>query len=95
MTSGWPFKHSGRHAIYWTIVSIDTKVWGETTRQPLSNLNGPIRIPQVVRHEMSTRQVGGLSLIMMRERASQLNGKFEFEGARGRGTTIRVVIPFR
>jgi signal transduction histidine kinase len=34
-------------------------------------------------------------LIMMRERASQLNGKFEFESAPGRGTTISVVIPFR
>ena len=38
---------------------------------------------------------GGLGLIMMRERASQLNGTFEFESAPGRGTTIRVVIPFR
>jgi len=38
---------------------------------------------------------GGLGLVMMRERASQLNGKFEFESAPGRGTTIRVVIPFR
>ena len=38
---------------------------------------------------------GGLGLIMMRERASQLNGKFDFESAPGRGTTIRVVIPFR
>src|SRR6185503_12989603 len=38
---------------------------------------------------------GGLGLIMMRERASQLNGTFEFESAPWRGTTIRVVIPFR
>jgi signal transduction histidine kinase len=38
---------------------------------------------------------GGMGLIMMRERASQLNGTFEFESAPGRGTTIRVVIPFR
>jgi len=38
---------------------------------------------------------GGLGLIMMRERAGQLNGRFEFESAPGRGTTIRVVIPFR
>jgi len=38
---------------------------------------------------------GGLGLIMMRERATQLNGKFEFDSAPGRGTTIRVVIPFR
>ncbi len=38
---------------------------------------------------------GGLGLVMMRERASQLNGTFEFESARERGTTIRVVIPFR
>jgi signal transduction histidine kinase len=38
---------------------------------------------------------GGLGLIMMRERASQLNGKFEFESAPGRGTTITVAIPFR
>jgi len=37
----------------------------------------------------------GLGLITMRERAGQLNGKFEFESAPGRGTTITVVIPFR
>jgi signal transduction histidine kinase len=38
---------------------------------------------------------GGLGLVMMRERASQLNGTFEFESAPGRGTIIKVVIPFR
>ena len=38
---------------------------------------------------------GGLGMVMMRERASQLDGWFEFESAPGRGTTIRVVIPFR
>ena len=38
---------------------------------------------------------GGLGLVMMRERAGQLTGKFEFESAPGRGTTIRVLIPFR
>ena len=38
---------------------------------------------------------GGLGLIMMRERAAQLNGGFEFESAPGHGTTIRVVVPFR
>ena len=38
---------------------------------------------------------GGLGLIMMRERATQLNGTFEFDSAPGRGTTISVVVPFR
>ena len=38
---------------------------------------------------------GGLGLVMMRERASQLNGMFDFESTPGGGTTIRVVIPFR
>jgi signal transduction histidine kinase/ligand-binding sensor domain-containing protein len=38
---------------------------------------------------------GGLGLIMMRERASQLNGTFDFDTAPTRGTTIKVVIPFR
>jgi signal transduction histidine kinase/ligand-binding sensor domain-containing protein len=38
---------------------------------------------------------GGLGLVMMRERASQLNGTFQFESAPGRGTTISVEIPFR
>jgi signal transduction histidine kinase len=38
---------------------------------------------------------GGLGLVMMRERASQLNGRFEFEAAPGRGTAIKVEIPFR
>jgi signal transduction histidine kinase len=38
---------------------------------------------------------GGLGLIMMRERASQLNGTFEFVSAPGRGTTIGAAIPFR
>jgi len=38
---------------------------------------------------------GGLGLITMRERAGQLNGTFEFNTAPGRGTTIKVVVPFR
>jgi signal transduction histidine kinase len=38
---------------------------------------------------------GGLGLVTMRERAGQLNGTFDFESAPGRGTTIRVTIPFR
>ena len=38
---------------------------------------------------------GGLGLIMMRERAGQLNGTFEFDTAPGRGTVIRVKVPFR
>jgi signal transduction histidine kinase/ligand-binding sensor domain-containing protein len=38
---------------------------------------------------------GGLGLVMMRERAGQLNGTFDFESTPGRGTTITVVIPFR
>ena len=38
---------------------------------------------------------GGLGLVMMRERATQLNGTFEFESAPGHGTTIAVAIPFR
>ena len=38
---------------------------------------------------------GGLGLVMMRERATQLNGTFEFDSAPGRGTTINVIIPFR
>jgi signal transduction histidine kinase len=37
----------------------------------------------------------GLGLITIRERASQLNGSFDYETAPGRGTTIRVTIPFR
>jgi signal transduction histidine kinase len=38
---------------------------------------------------------GGLGLVMMRERATQLNGTFDFDSAPGRGTTIKVTIPFR
>jgi signal transduction histidine kinase len=38
---------------------------------------------------------GGLGLVMMRERAAQLNGTFDFDSAPGRGTTIRVTVPFR
>ena len=38
---------------------------------------------------------GGLGLVMMRERATQLNGTFEVESAPRRGTTIKVTIPFR
>ena len=37
----------------------------------------------------------GLGLITMRERATQLNGTFDVSSAPGRGTTIRVAIPFR
>lgn len=38
---------------------------------------------------------GGLGLVMMRERAIQLNGNFKIASAPNRGTTITVVIPFR
>jgi len=38
---------------------------------------------------------GGLGLVMMRERASQLNGTFDIKSVPGRGSTIRVTIPFR
>jgi signal transduction histidine kinase len=37
----------------------------------------------------------GLGLITIRERAGQLNGTFDVDSAPGRGTTIKVVIPFR
>jgi signal transduction histidine kinase/ligand-binding sensor domain-containing protein len=37
----------------------------------------------------------GLGLINMRERARQLNGTFELDCGPGRGTTVRVTIPFR
>jgi signal transduction histidine kinase len=37
----------------------------------------------------------GLGLINMRERARQLNGTFELSSEPGRGTTVRVTIPFR
>ena len=37
----------------------------------------------------------GLGLVNMRERARQLNGTFELDTEPGRGTTVRVTIPFR
>jgi signal transduction histidine kinase/streptogramin lyase len=37
----------------------------------------------------------GLGLITIRERAAQLNGRFECDSTPGRGTTLKVVIPFR
>jgi signal transduction histidine kinase len=38
---------------------------------------------------------GGLGLVNMRERARQLGGTFELNSRPGRGTTVRVAIPFR
>jgi len=38
---------------------------------------------------------GGLGLINMRERVLQLDGTFEFESEPGRGTTVKVAVPFR
>jgi signal transduction histidine kinase len=38
---------------------------------------------------------GGIGLINMRERVHQLKGTFEFESAPGRGTRVKVTIPFR
>jgi len=46
----------------------------------------------------STDQVGksgGLGLINMRERVLQLDGTFEFDSEPGRGTTVKVMVPFR
>ncbi len=38
---------------------------------------------------------GGLGLINMRERVRQLNGTFECHSEPGRGTKVKVEIPFR
>ena len=38
---------------------------------------------------------GGLGLINMRERVLQLDGTFEFDSEPGRGSTVRVTVPFR
>jgi signal transduction histidine kinase len=38
---------------------------------------------------------GGLGLVNMRERARQLQGTFELDSRPGRGTTVRVAVPFR
>jgi signal transduction histidine kinase len=38
---------------------------------------------------------GGLGLVSMRERTRHLNGTFELDGQPGRGTTVRVAVPFR
>ena len=38
---------------------------------------------------------GGLGLINMRERVLQLDGTFEFDSEPGRGTTVKVTVPFR
>ena len=42
-----------------------------------------------------TGKSGGLGVINMRERVLQLNGTFEFDSAPGRGTTVKVEVPFR
>ena len=45
-----------------------------------------------------TRQIGksgGLGVISMRERVVPLGGTFEFDSEPGRGTTVRVTVPFR
>jgi signal transduction histidine kinase/ligand-binding sensor domain-containing protein len=41
------------------------------------------------------RADGGLGLVNMRERARQLGGTFELDSRPGRGTTVRVAVPFR
>jgi len=38
---------------------------------------------------------GGLGVINMRERVLQLKGRFEFDSEPGRGTTVKVEVPFR
>jgi nitrate/nitrite-specific signal transduction histidine kinase len=38
---------------------------------------------------------GGLGLVNMRECARQLGGTFELDSRPGRGTTVRVAVPFR
>ena len=42
-----------------------------------------------------SEESGGLGLINMRERVRQLNGTFAFDSEPGRGTTVKVEIPFR
>jgi signal transduction histidine kinase/ligand-binding sensor domain-containing protein len=40
-------------------------------------------------------KLGGLGVISMRERVLQLDGTFEFESELGRGTRMKVTVPFR
>jgi len=40
-------------------------------------------------------KAGGLGLINMRERVLQLDGTFAFDSEPGRGTTVKVAVPFR
>ena len=40
-------------------------------------------------------KTGGLGVINMRERVLQLNGTFAFNSEPGRGTTVKVTVPFR
>jgi signal transduction histidine kinase/ligand-binding sensor domain-containing protein len=42
-----------------------------------------------------SKKSGGLGLINMRERVLQLDGTFEFDSEPGRGTTVKVKIPFQ
>ncbi len=42
-----------------------------------------------------TGKSGGLGVINMRERVLQLNGTFEFDSEPGRGTRVKVTVPFR
>jgi len=42
-----------------------------------------------------TGKSGGLGVISMRERVVPLGGTFEFDSEPGRGTTVRVTVPFR
>jgi hypothetical protein len=44
LLSAFAIGASARTPIYWTIVSIDTKVSGETKSKPLSNLNGSLQL---------------------------------------------------
>ena len=64
----------------------------------LSRTNGEVWLTVAddgIGFDQGRGQSSGLGLITMRERANQLNGSFEFDSAPGRGTTIRIVIPFR
>ncbi len=42
-----------------------------------------------------TEKSGGLGVINMRERVLQLHGTFQFNSELGRGTTVKVEVPFR
>ncbi|MGH9337539.1 MAG: histidine kinase, partial [Vicinamibacteria bacterium] len=99
--------HDGKTLVYRVLQESLTNVWKHAGAQEAEvairafhrgismEIRNDGKAFEVERYVRPRQQGGGLGLLGMQERVRQVNGEFTVESVMGKGTTIRVQIPFK